>query len=179
MVGSPRLRVSAACTTSRWWLVVAIVMGWLSLANAQQLLDRVVARVGTSAITQTDVESAVAFGVVERRAGAEGSNPIGQVIERQLILDEVRRFPPPEPSEAAIAALVATMRATAGADAAAIMKRTGVDDKRLAELARDTLRIRGYMQQRFGSGPRAEQQITRWLADLRARGDVTVISSRP
>ena len=179
MVESPRLRVSAACTSSRWWLVVAIVMGWLSLANAQQLLDRVVARVGTSAITQTDVDAAVAFGIVERRAGAEVSDPISQVIERRLILDEVRRFPPPEPSEAAIAELVAKMRALAGADAAAVMKRTGVDDQRLAELARDTLRIQGYIQQRFGSGARAEQQMARWLADLRDRGDVTVLSSRP
>ena len=75
--------------------------------------------------------------------------------------------------------LVAKMRATAGANAAAVMKRTGVDDKRLTEIARDTLRIRDYLRQRFGTGPRADQQMAKWIVDLRARGDVTELSPRP
>ena len=159
------------------FFVVHVVVAWP--VRAQQLLDRVVARVGTSAITQTDVDAAVAFGVVEQK-DADGRDPVKQLIDRRLILAEVARFPPPEPSEAEVTALVATMRTVAGGGTAAVMKRTGVDDKRLAEIARDTLRIRSYLQQRFGSrGPRAEQQRTRWLTDLRARGDVTEISPRP
>ena len=168
------------------WKVVsfAVLSGALVFASfavpavAQQLLDRVVARVGTSAITQTDVEAAVAFGVVEQN-DADGRDAVEQLIDRRLILAEVSRFPPPEPSEAEVMALMATMRTTAGVGAAAVMKRTGVDDQRLAELARDTLRIRSYIQQRFGSGARGEQQLARWLSDIRARGDVTEINSRP
>ncbi len=58
------------------------------------------------------------------------------------------------------------------------MKSTGVDEKRLTELARETLRIQSYIQQRFGNSTRSEQQMERWLNDLRARGDVAEVSPR-
>ena len=48
----------------RNWLVVAILIGWLPPLAAQQLLERVVARVGGYAITLTDVNAALALGVV-------------------------------------------------------------------------------------------------------------------
>jgi hypothetical protein len=147
-------------------------VGWLSLAQAQQLLDHVVARVGTTAITQTDVDAALAFGILDAQAG----EPVKQMIDRTLMLAEVEKFKPPEPADAAIAELVAKMKATAGAQAGAVMKRTGVDEKRLTELARATLRIQSYIQQRFGSSTRSEQQMARWLDDLRARGDVAEVS---
>jgi len=154
------------------WLVVPAFSGWLSIVQAQQLLDRVVARVGTVAITQTDVDSAVAFGIVEPKT-ADGRDPMKQMIDRRLMLGEVSRFPPAEPTEDAVNGLLAKMKAAAGDQAAPVMKRTGVDEKRLSEFARETLRIQAYLSQRFGSGPRAEQQRAQWLDDLRARGDVT------
>jgi hypothetical protein len=150
-----------------------VFAGFVVPAVAQQLLDHVVARVGTSAITQTDVDAAVTFGIVNR------GDAVKQLIDRRLMLAEVDRFPPPEPGATEIKLLMETMRAKAGADTAAAMKRTGVNDDRLAELARDTLRIQSYMQQRFGSGPRAEEQRTRWLTEIRARGDVTVMPPQP
>jgi hypothetical protein len=58
------------------------------------------------------------------------------------------------------------------------MKRTGADEKRLSEFARETLRIQAYLAQRFGSGVRAEQQRTQWLEGLRARGDVSEFTTR-
>ena len=136
--------------------------------SGQQQLDRVVARIGTAALTQTDVDAAVAFGVIDRQAG----DPVKQMIDRRLIIAEVNRFPPQEPGETAITEQVAKMKTTAGAQAAAVMKRTGVDEQRLAEFARETLRIQAYVAQRFG-GQRSDQQRTQWLDGLRARGDVT------
>ena len=153
--------------------IFVIFVTFVVSTDAQQLLDRVVARVGSSSITQTDVDAAVTFGIVNRGDALKG------LIERRLILAEVDRLPPAEPIEADVMELVAKMRATAGANAAAMMKRTGTDDKRLTELARDTLRIQSYMRQRFGSGPRAEEQRSRWLVDIRTRGDVTVMSPQP
>ncbi len=88
-------------------------MVWLSVV-AQQLLDRVVARVGTTAVTQTDVDAALAFGIVNKQAG----EPVKQMIDRKLMLAEVEKFRPPEPAETAIAELVAKMKATAGAQTA-------------------------------------------------------------
>ena len=144
------------------------------MAEAQQLLDHVVARVGTTAVTQTDVDAALAFGIVNTQAG----EPVKQMIDRKLMLAEVEKFRPPEPAETAITELVAKMKATAGAQAGAVMKSTGVDEKRLTELARETLRIQSYIQQRFGNSTRSEQQMERWLNDLRARGDVAEVSPR-
>jgi hypothetical protein len=151
-----------------------MIIGWLSVVEAQQVLDRVVARVGTTAVTQTDVDAALAFGIVNTQAG----EPVKQIIDRKLMLAEVEKFRPPEPAEAAIAELVAKMKATAGAQTGAVMKSTGVDEKRLTELARETLRIQSYIQQRFGNSTRSEQQMERWINDLRARGDVAEVSPR-
>ena len=153
-------------------LAIAIFAAFVVETTAQQQLDRVVARIGTSALTQSDVDAALAFGVVDRQAG----DPLKQMIERRLILAEVNRFPPPEPGEMAITELVAKMKTTAGTQADAMMKRTGVDEKRLAEFARETLRIQAYIAQRFGGGPRSDQQRAQWLDGLRARGDVTEVT---
>ena len=137
----------------------------------QQLLDRVVARVGSTALTQTDVEAAVAFGIVDPKAG----DPVKQMIDRKLMLAEVNRVPPPDPDMRVVQDLMVRMKAAAGADVNGIMKKTGVDDTRLSELARETLRLQSYIQQRFGNSTRSEQQMERWITDLRARGDVSVI----
>lgn len=150
---------------------VAIFAVFAVDSTAQQVLDRVVARVGPAAITQTDVEAAVAFGIVDPKAG----DPVKLMIDRRLMLAEVTRFPPPEPDMRAIQALMVNMKTTAGPDVNAVMKRTGVDDKRLSELARETLRIQSYVLQRFGTSPRSEEQRARWLNDLRVRGDVAEV----
>jgi hypothetical protein len=157
------------------WLVALTSNGWLTVGNAQQLLDRVVARVGPSAITQTDVEAAVAFGMIDPNAG----DPVKQMIDRRLMLAEVNRLPPPEPDMRAVQDLMVRMKATAGPDVNAVMKRTGVDDKRLSELARESLRVQSYVMQRFGNSARSEEQMARWLNDLRARGDVAVTPTPP
>lgn len=155
----------------RAFVAYGIVTVWLPVVSAQQVLDRVVARVGPAAITQTDVDAAVAFGIVDPKAG----DPVKLMIDRRLMLAEVNRFPPPEPDMRAIQALMVNMKTAAGPDLNAVMKRTGVDDKRLSELARETLRIQSYVLQRFGTSPRSEEQRARWLNDLRVRGDVAEV----
>jgi len=124
-----------------------------SEASAQQLLDRVVARVSGSALTLTELQSARGFGLVNAPT-EEGA--LSQLIDRQLLLIEVGRFPPPEPAEAAVDVEVAHMRTAAGPRLADLMTTTGTDEARLRELARDTLRMDAYLDQRFGTA----QQVT-------------------
>jgi hypothetical protein len=143
----------------RYWLVVAAFAVGLLPAHAQ-LLDRVVARVGGTAITQTDVDAAVGLGVIEAD-GAGGASATQQMIDRRILLAEVARFPPADPSDSAIAELSATMKARAGAGYDALLKRTGLDDQRVGELARDTLRIQAYIDQRFGTSAQASAQEAR------------------
>ena len=143
--------------------------------SAQQLLDRVVARVDGAVITLTDVQAAVGLGIVEANDVATGTQ---RTIDRQLMLAEVARFPPPDPTDAALDAEAAAMRARAGANLPSIMRTTGVDDARLREIARDTLRIQGYLRQRFGQAAQlSTTEVRQWLVEVRGRAEVIVNSA--
>src|SRR5690606_33722405 len=129
--------------------VFVLLLG-ASAASGQQLLDRVVARVYQAAITLTDVQAAAGLGTVMSGAGAGLDESGRQMIDRSLVLEEVARFPPPEPERAAVDAEVARYKSYAGDRLGALMQSTGLDEERLRELARDTLRIDAYLDQRFG-----------------------------
>lgn len=128
---------------------VAVLIQTLSAAAQEQLLDRVLARIGTDAITQTDVQALLEFGLIEAASAAEPA-AVRQAIERQLELREVSRFPPAEPTAAAVEQQLAAMKARVGARLDAVMRANGLDETRVQGLARDTLRIRTYLGQRFG-----------------------------
>jgi len=131
-----------------------MVCGGLQTASAQQLLDRVVARVDGNPITLTDVRAAIRLGLVEP---AESVDPVlfglRQLIERRLVLAEVARFAPPEPDFAALTAQANVLKARVGgvADLAGFEKSTGYGDEQIRDVARDNLRIQAYLNQRFGS----------------------------
>lgn len=119
---------------------------------AQKLLDRVLARVDGFPITLTDVQTAIGLGVIQV---PQGQDPIAagmqQVIDRQLELTEVQRFPPPEPDRASIDREAARLKMNGGARLPALMQSTGLTEQRIADIARDNLRIAAYLDQRFGT----------------------------
>jgi hypothetical protein len=126
-------------------------MLWLSLPAAQQLLDRVLARVDGVPITLTDVQAAIGLGIIQvgsRDASADGTQ---QMVDRQLQLTEVQRFPPPEPSPDVVAREDARLKMNAGPRLPMLMQSTGLTEQRIADMARDNLRIAGYVDQRFGT----------------------------
>jgi hypothetical protein len=134
-------------------LALAMLVAAASGAPGQELIDRVLVRVGTTAITLTDVQAAIGLGLVEPRPGQDAEkSATDQLVERQLLLDEVARFPPPEPEAAAVDREVARMKAKAGPRLAALMQSTGLDETRLRDFARDTTRIQAYLNERFGTG---------------------------
>ena len=133
-----------------------------STADAQQLLDRVLARIGTEAITQTDVEALVEFGLIEARSPTVPA-AVQQAIDRQLILKEVARFPSAGPPAADVEQKLAAMKARVGDRLGQIMQITGLDEDRLRGLARDTLRIRSYLQQRFGFAQVGEEEARKYF----------------
>jgi hypothetical protein len=132
-------------------LLAACVVA-LSPALEGQLLDRVVARVGSVIITLTDVRAALGLGLIETREGDDPERAaVEQLIDRQLLLNEVARFPPPEPDPQAVDAQLAQMIQHAGSDRERLMQTTGLDERRMRTLARDSLRIQAYLDQRFGA----------------------------
>src|SRR5690606_19182022 len=105
---------------------------------------------------------ALALGVVEPGPGADRLAAGTQaLVDRHLLLAEVSRFPPVEPPAAEVDALVARMRQHAGPGLPALVERTGLDDARIREMARDTLRIEAYLAQRFGTTAQVTLQEAR------------------
>ena len=143
-------------------VAVAIVVAACAL-GAQQLLDRVVARVNGEVVTLTDVQAAVALGVVELQADAGETEAIESVVSRQLVLAEVARFAPPEPDAADVTRETATLIARVGSRLAAVMQSTGIDQARIRDIARDNLRIQAYLDQRFGTTAQlSEEEVAQY-----------------
>jgi hypothetical protein len=144
---SPALRRLAFCLHS-----ALCILNYAALADAQQLIDRVLARVGTNAVTMTDVRAALELELIEVKPGEDPqAAALERTIERLLVLREVARFSPPEPPAAAVEAEVAAMKSRAGERLAELISSTGLDEAKLRQLARETLRIRAYIAQRFGT----------------------------
>ncbi|HXD19883.1 MAG TPA: hypothetical protein VN654_22875 [Vicinamibacterales bacterium] len=120
--------------------------------RGQQLLDRVLARIDGAPLTLTDVQAAIGLGLVQVPPGPEAMGTGMQLmIDRQLELTEVQRFPPPEPDAAAVAREAARLKMNAGARLPALMQSTGLTEERISDIARDNLRIAAYLDQRFGT----------------------------
>jgi hypothetical protein len=145
------------------WAVAALLLLAVCLLTgsvaAQELLDRVLARVDGTPITMSDVRAAVGLGV----ASGDQDVALRQVIDRQLLLAEVDRFPPPQPPTAQVLEEAARLRAYAGAALPVLMVSTGLDDLRIVETARQTLRIRAYLDQRFGTDVQvSDEEVDRY-----------------
>jgi hypothetical protein len=88
------------------------------------------------------------------------------MVQRELLLDEVGRFPPPEPAAAAIDAEVARLRQTAGGSFEAVTRQTGLQDEQIRMLARNRLRVQAYVDQRFGvTVPLTDEQVLQYYRD--------------
>lgn len=133
-------------------VATCLVTVWLSHPRAQTLIDRVVARVDAVPITLTDVQAAIGLGIVQVAGGGDAiAAGTQQMIDRQLELAEVQRFPPPAPPPAMVAMEVARLKMNAGSRLPALMQSTGLVEQRIADIARDNLRIAAYLDQRFGT----------------------------
>jgi hypothetical protein len=130
-------------------------------AAAQEVLDRVIARVNGEPITLSDARAALGLGIVERPSGVDPIlSALRQLVERRLVLAEVARFAPPEPAPAALDREVAALKARVGGpeQLTAFEQTTGVGDLQIREIARDTLRMQAYLTQRFGSSVQASDE---------------------
>ena len=131
--------------------VACVAVARVSVAGAE-IIDRVLAVVNGSLITLSDAHGALRFGLVARHASVDPlQDAVDQLIERRLVLSEVERYGPAEPSADAIdAALAATRsRFASGAAFEAALRETGITGEELRRQHRDELRAEGYVQQRF------------------------------
>jgi hypothetical protein len=141
-----------------------------------ETIDRVLAVVGGQLITLTDVTAALDLRLQTSDGAADPVRAVlSKLIDRELVLAEVERYAPPEPSAEAVDREVQRVRARFESEEvlAATLARSGSDEKHLRETLRQDLRIRAYLDQRFtAAADRRQALVDEWMNGLRRRGDV-------
>src|SRR5471030_993543 len=146
-IGDCGLRIGALM------LAAAIMSG----AVRAETIDRVLAVVANQLITLTDVTAASDLGLQSADGAADPVRAVlNKLIDRELILAEVDRYAPPEPSAEAVDREVARVRErfTSAAAFGSALARSGIDESHLRETLRRDLRMRAYLDQRFSTGDR-------------------------
>lgn len=152
-------------------VLLTVLSGPGRSAYAQQgeLIDRTLAIVGGQAVTLSDVQIAMALGLVEANTTAAAAE---RLVDRVLILREVQRYAPPEPPEAASQARLNRIgeRFDDPEQLERVLSAGGFSHPRLRDWIRNDLRIEAYLSQRFAAGGTAAADLVAdWVADLRRR----------
>lgn len=140
--------------------------------GGQEVIDRMMAVVAGDLILLSDVNAAVEFGLVPPAPSDDVTRTVlAQLIDRSLMLAEVERYAPPEPSQAAVdreyrAVSDRFSSDTAFADALA---RNGIDESALRATLRANLRLRAYLEQRFTTVPPSDEEIEAYYREHRDR----------
>jgi hypothetical protein len=157
-------------------LVAVVLVACAGVVARGEVIDRVLAVVGGQLITLSDVTAARDLRLVPPEQTADPVRAVlGKLIDRELVLAEVERYAPPEPTAEAVDVEVRRVRARFDSDEAfdAALTRSGMDEKHLRETLRQDLRIRAYLDQRFSAASdRRDQALAEWINGLRRRGDI-------
>ena len=132
-----------------------------AVSVSAEIIDRVLAILPGQIITLSDVEAALDLGLVDAPAdGDRLAGGLSAVIDRVLMLNEVRRVAPPEPSPAAIDARVALIRQRFGAAAelSRLLAARGLDETVLRLYAADDLRLASYLDERFSAAAQPDRR---------------------
>ena len=152
-------------------LLVSMLVG-----QTPELVDRTLAIVAGRTVTLSDARTALALGLVE--GAAVDADVVQRLVDRELMLREVDRYDPPEPTVERIDERLAAARAVAGGEdgLARVLRDGGFAERRLRAWIRDDLRVEAYLQQRFAMDERRQDLIADWMSDLRRRTPVTLIA---
>jgi hypothetical protein len=181
-------------------LLAALVMAGASPVSAE-IIDRILATVAGQIITKSDVEAARSLGLIQPTA-AESQSPddaaLQALIDRVLMLNEVRRVVPREPTAAAITARIAEIRNRFPSQAALqqALAASGIDEAVLRIYAEDDLSLASYLDERFSAAAQPTDQevlqagqdnraklaaerrrtlVNAWIAELRRRADISIL----
>jgi hypothetical protein len=141
----------------------------MAAAGRAEVIDRVLAVVDTQIITLSDARAALRFALVPQDVAVD---PIAAVMERlidrRLMLAEVDRYAPPEPTPAAVDAAMAAIerRYKDALEMEIALNQSAMSREDLRRYVRDTLRLDAYFQQRFSTVVQpAEDDILRYYRE--------------
>jgi len=150
-------------------LLAAAVPG---VAAQQAEIDRILWNFNGAIITTTDVWQARQLKLVPADATTD-DQVLRALQNRQLMLIEIRRVPPPAPAANDVAAHRREWETTlgSGVDVRALLAKSGMSEKTCDGWLTDDLRIRAYLHERFGKLPDADRaaRTEEWLRGLRQR----------
>jgi hypothetical protein len=129
------------------------------------VVDRVMAVVGTAVVTLSDVRAAEAFGLTP---GAAPADVLAALIDRELMLGEVDRYAAPDPESGVLDRRLAQIQARFSSRALyeQALARTAMTEVRLRAVVSETLRIEIYLDQRFGSAAQpAPDEVLRYYRE--------------
>ena len=150
---------------------VALLFFFLSASVVAEIIDRVLAVAAGELIMLSDVTAARDLGLIaidnRREAGDAIGAILSKLIDRALVLAEVDRYAPPEPSVDAIDREVLNVRARFPSPQAfgGALERSGIDENHLRQTLREDLRISTYEDQRFTAAPPTDADLTRYYRD--------------
>jgi hypothetical protein len=150
-------------------LVAAAVPG---IAGQQAEIDRILWNFNGAIITTTDVWQARQLKLVAADATTD-DQVLRALQNRQLMLLEIRRMPPPAPAAGEIAAHRREWESLfgGGVDVRTLLTKAGMSERTCDGWLADDLRIRAYLHERFGMLPESERvsRTDEWLRGLRQR----------
>jgi hypothetical protein len=157
--------------------VVAFVPRTSEAQGAGELIERTMAIVGNQVITLSDVRTAVALGLIAVSKDPDTISPATErLVDRLLILREVQRYAPPEPSDARIEEQLAAVRGRFATPAllAQALEAGGFTESGIRAWVRDDLRIASYLSQRFAAAVvPGDEEVTAYFTAHRDEFDRT------
>jgi hypothetical protein len=154
----------AVCATA---LVIVGLTG-----AAQTLLDQIVAKFNGEIVTQLDIRQARLLKLLDVPNETDQAY-LDALVNRRLILADLRRAPGPEPSndilEARRRGWESRMGVSNAAALSSLLAGAGMTDAGLAGWLRDDVRIQSYLSERFAGRP---ADLAGWLEVLRQRAGI-------
>jgi peptidyl-prolyl cis-trans isomerase SurA len=153
-----------------WRLSASVLACWIAAAPAGgDIVDRVMAIVNGHLVTLSDLRASLVLHLIEPAADADARDAtVERWIDRVLILQEVERYAPPEPSASDVESRLAGVAAPFGGVAAleAAATRVGVTPAWVRQWVRDDLRIEAYVAQRFAASTEpTDEQIENYFRE--------------
>ena len=140
-------RFHAVCRFTVFIWVASAIM----LHARTDIIDRVVAVVGSDVIMLSDVRTVTTFGLIPDARNE--TDVLTRLIDRALILAEVNRFIVPEPGVGVIEAKLDDLRSSFQTPEAFLhaLAEVGMTETALARVLLKGWRVENYLEQRFGS----------------------------
>jgi len=128
----------------------ALLLTFSAPSLGADVVDRVMAVVGSAVVTLSDVRAAEAFGLA---SGATPAEVLAALIDRELMLGEVDRYAAPDPDPQVLDRRLAQIQARFPSRALfeRALAQTAMTEVRLRAFVLETLRVESYVDQRFGS----------------------------